>query len=29
VRRSLLSFVQAVLDSEAFEPPQVNAYCGA
>ena len=29
VRRTLLRFVQAVLDEEAFDPSLVNAYCGA
>jgi aminoglycoside phosphotransferase (APT) family kinase protein len=29
VRRKLFSFLQAVLDEEAFDPARVNAYCGA
>jgi len=29
VRRKLFSFLEAVLDAEAFDPALVNAYCGA
>jgi hypothetical protein len=29
VRRKLFSFLQAVLEEEAFDPARVNAYCGA
>lgn len=29
VRRKLLSFIEEVLDAEAFDPARVNAYCGA
>ena len=28
VRRKLLNFVRAVLDTPAFDPTRVNAYCG-
>jgi len=28
VRRKLLAFIRAVLESETFDPKQVNAYCG-
>jgi aminoglycoside phosphotransferase (APT) family kinase protein len=28
-RRSLLAFISSVLESPAFDPTQVNAYCGA
>lgn len=29
VRRKLFAFIQAVLDTEIFDPSRVNAYCGA
>jgi hypothetical protein len=29
VRRKLFAFLQAVLDTEAFDPARVNAYCRA
>lgn len=29
VRRKLFTFIQAVMDAEAFDPYKVNAYCGA
>ncbi|MBI2820650.1 MAG: phosphotransferase [Acidobacteria bacterium] len=28
VRRKLFAFIQAVLDSDSFDPSRVNAYCG-
>ena len=29
VRRKLFSFMEGVLDAEAFDPDRVNDYCGA